>query len=311
MKSILIFILLFSITVFAQEKEDDWDFVIDSTESVKKDVKAQDVEPILKKKKDVRAQDVEPILEKKKDVRAQDVEPILKGKKDDSAMDFTGINMESDSLDDDLEKEEEEEIDKEISKSEKNVKTIDLKEKKKIKDKEKEKYRSYLSFFKLQTQMDYQNLMLFENIPYKHLVGLEVTTSIMGLELDDFNAYVGEIGYRLFYGNSTVNAVIISPLKASFNLKKWGHIFPFKVDLFKIYFFDKTIVGNSGEKINLFFEYISLSASWQIFRDKSMSSNIFFSLSFGPDDIKSNPKRESVLFTIGISGDFSPIRINF
>ncbi len=239
----------------------------------------------------------------------EDTEDKEDDKKDE--MDFSNIILESDDLDEDMEKEEEKEIDEEIIKSTKKIKEVDLKEIERKKENQKKENELFLSFLKMQMQMNYRNLILFENIPYQHSTGIEITTSIMGLELKNASAYVGEIGYRISYNSSLAQSLIISPLMINFNFRKWGEVLPLKVNLFKIYFFKETVRGNNNKTINLFFEYFSLLMSWRFLKDEDFSSNIFFGVSFGPDDIKSNPKRESILFTIGISGDFLPIKIKF
>ena len=236
-----------------------------------------------------------------------------KEKKKTTIMDFSGMKLESDSIDEKQEDEEESEIDKEISDDESKIKTIDLKKRiQEIKEqKESEEINSALVFFVFRAQFDYQSFMLFDNIPYQNPIGMEISTSILGLDLDSFSAYIGEIGYRIFYGNEIIQALIVSPLTISFNFVKWNRVFPLKVNLFKAYYLNKIVRGNSGEEIHLFFEYISLNMSWRFFKNKRFSSNLFLGLSFGPDDIKSNPKREAMVFTIGVSGDFLPIKIDF
>ncbi len=231
--------------------------------------------------------------------------------KENKGMDFSNTIIESEDLDKEEEKEEEDQIDEEIIISDKETKAIDLKELRKKKENKKKENESFLSFLKIQMKMNYRNLTLFNNIPYQHSEGIEFTTSIMGLELKNANAYIGEIGYRISHDNNFNQSLIISPLMINFNFKKWGEVLPFSVNIFKIFFFKETIRGNNNKTMNLFFEYISLSISWRFFKDKDFSSNIFLGFSFGPDDIKSNPKRESMVFTIGISGDFLPIKIKF
>jgi len=287
----LILLFFLSFNLIATEK--DWDFVIDSSKKDITDSNSTD-------------EDTSAMLSNRK----EDKEDKEEG--EDGEMDFSGVKLESDNIDDRLEKEEEDEIDKEIIEDSEKIKKIDLKEK--IRERElaeKKKQTSFLVFFALKTQLDYQNFMLFDNIPYQNPIGIEFTTSILGLELKDMNSYIGEVGYRLFYGNELIQALTLSPLSVSFNFKKWKEIFPLKVNLFKIYYFNKIVRGRSGEEIHLFFEYISLKLSWRFFKDDRFSTNLFFGFSFGPDDIKSNPKREAMVFTIGISGEFLPVKIDF
>jgi len=292
MKYFFILLLLFTYSyIYAaqeDEKEDAWDFVIDSTQKE------------VNKHSDNKKNAV-------KSISDSDGEKKKKRKK---GMDFSDMILESDDLDEEVEKEEEKEIDEYLYESKKNTELVDLKKVREMREKEK-KVNLFLSFLKLRAQLDYQNLMLFDNIPYQNIAGFEMTTSIMGLELESANAFIGEIGYRIFSNGNMAQAFVMSPLMVNFNFKKWGKVFPFKVSIFKIYFFRKTIVANSDKKINLFFEYLSLSMSWQFFKDDSFSSNVFFGFSFGPDDINTNPKRESILFSIGITGEFSPIKIEF
>lgn len=256
------------------------------------------------------------VFDSTNDRRLTNSTPQSEDKEDseNKGMDFSYTIIESDDLDEDDKEEddkEEEDDDDEVTISNKEVKPVDLKDLEQKKEKKKKENESFLSFLKIQMKMNYRNLILFDNIPYQHSEGLELTTSIMGLELKNASAYIGEIGYRISHNNNLAQSLIISPLMINFNFKKWGEVLPLSVNIFKIYFFKKTIRGNNNKTINLFFEYISLSMSWRFFKDKDLSSNIFLGLSFGPDDIKSNPKRESMVFTIGISGDFLPIKIKF
>jgi len=290
MRKIIIVLIFISLSVWGNNNEKDWDFTIDSSSVGNK-------EEIKKDKIDNQSDDKE------------DDEDNKEEKEKDEGMDFSDVKLQSDSLDEDEERQEEKEIDEILRKEKKpqiDIKEVKLKEKLK-----KEKKDFFLSFLKLQLKLNYRNLMLFDNLPYGNSFGAEFTTSIMGIELKGANAYIGEIGYRLAYNSELSNILIISPLMLNFELKRYGQVFPIEVNLFKMYFFQKTIRGNNKKNLNTFFEYVSVSLNWQYFKDKTMRSSVFLGISFAPDDINSNPQREAVVFTIGIKGDFLPIKIYF
>jgi len=324
-KTYLLILILLSVSLFSQDKEEQWDFVFDSTVNdsklIKPKPKKQEIieseKIVVKIKKKKRKKTNKEVLKKVKLKQADNIKAKEKlkeksEKKVDGEMDFSGVKLESDDLDGELEEEEEKEIDKEIAEDRGKIKTVDLKEKYERERRERAKdLKNYLVFFKLKSQMDYQNLMLFDNIPYQNTIGLEFSTSIMGLSLKKFDGFIGEIGYKFFYGSEFIQALIVSPLSISFYLKKWNRVFPLRVSVFKAYYLNKIIRGSGNKEIDLFFEYISFDLSWRFFKDRNFTTNVFLRISLGPDDIKATPKTQSLLFTIGVSGDFSPLKVEF
>jgi len=313
MKILYLFILiLISFSLFSEDKEESWDFVFDSTVIEEKKIEPKKIEP---KKIEVISPVTRVKIKKKKN--GEQASKKTKEKTDDEfksegEMDFSGLKFESDDLDGELEKEEEKEIDKEIVEDKNKVKTVDLQERYELQKRQEALNKdNYLVFFKMKMQMDYQNLMLFDNIPYQNTIGLEFSTSIMGLSLKKFDGFIGEIGYKFFYGNELIQSLIVSPLTITFYLKKWNRIFPLRVNVFKVFYLNKIVRGSGDKEIDLFFEYISFDVSWRFFKDKNFTTNVFLRLSLSPDDIKATPKTQSLLFTIGVSGDFSPLKIEF
>ncbi len=220
----------------------------------------------------------------------------------DDNMDFSGVIVESNEIDENEEKEEEKEIDKNIQKYKK-VKKV--KTEKLIAPPKKEK-KNFIKFLPIYLELSYFNTQLLK-MKQNHTFFAEFGLSLFALKIFKLNINLGRAAIALTYDTGFMSYEF-SPLNLSYSLDYKSNKFLLELDLYKKYNLFERL---KWDKIYMtdFVKYISLKSSWFIFDRKESNMRLFFETS-----IVNGSHRDistSVAFSLGLAGEFYPIFFGF
>jgi len=216
-------------------------------------------------------------------------------------MDFSDIIVESDQVDEDSEALEEKEILKKMNADKKKgVKASTLKIK-------KVKPKNFLEFFPLYLDISYLNMSLLD-IPYNHNLSTELGLSFFSVVFSDFSVKLGRVAIAPIYDWSLISWEM-APISFTYQLKHRVHTFLFELEIYKTYrLFNKMHVKKYLD-ITAWTKFLSLKSSWYIIKRADKNLKLYFETALVSGNDKDS--NSSLSFSLGITGDFSPIRLEF
>lgn len=152
-----------------------------------------------------------------------------------------------------------------------------------------------------------------------HLLMLSGNVTLLGLFLERFEGYVGQIGYQLAQKGG-FKAFTLTPVAAAFRWRiknNWRplmrHVTYFNIAL-ECSILTFTILQNhlttkEGNGMGYLLSYFTLKGRYDLHRTRNLSWNLYLSLSIGPEDVDNQERGTGVVFSLGFSGNFYPLMI--